>query len=155
MCLPLHPRASFAPIDQLRAAGLNYVSINVGMDMNPVSQILSVIAGYRATIAAHPEKYALVNSVADGCQDVEHGRNISDAQIRACAATGGVVGVSRFLGNPKPSALDVALQHGAPACYPGGLHHQARACPTRCRFSKGRTRRAAVAAASRVQRPCR
>ncbi|MEI8325521.1 MAG: membrane dipeptidase, partial [Betaproteobacteria bacterium] len=197
---------------------LNYVSINVGMDMNPVSQILSVIAGYRATIAAHPEKYALVNSVAeierarvagqiaigfdlegamplleqpdmvalyarlgvrqihfaynrnnsvaDGCHDVErgltalgrrmvqavnaagllldcshtgrlcsleimeasthpvifshanplalveHGRNITDAQIRACAATGGVVGVSgvsRFLGNPKPSALDVAL----------------------------------------------
>ena len=65
MCLPLHPRASFAPIDQLRAAGLNYVSINVGMDMNPVSQILPVIAGYRATIAAHPEKYTLVSSVAD------------------------------------------------------------------------------------------
>ena len=217
MCLPLHPKASFAPLDQLQAAGLNYVSINVGMDMNPVSQILSVIAGYRATIAAHPEKYALVNSVAeierarvagqiavgfdlegamplleqpdmvalyarlgvrqihfaynrnnsvaDGCHDVErgltalgrrmvqavnaagllldcshtgrlcsleimeasthpvifshanplalveHGRNITDAQIRACAATGGVVGVSgvsRFLGNPKPSALDVA-----------------------------------------------
>jgi len=231
MCLPLHPQASFAPIDQLRAAGLNYVSINVGMDMNPVSQILAVIAGYRATIAAHPEKYVLVgsvadiararlagqiaigfdleramplleqpnmvalyaslglrqihfaynrnNSVADGCHEVErgltplgrrmveavndtgllmdcshtgrrcslqimeasskpvifshanplalleHGRNITDAQIRACAATGGVVcvsGVSRFLGNPNPGAQEVA-RHAAYAADLVGVQH--------------------------------
>ena len=64
ICLPLHPQASFAPIDQLKAAGPNYVSINVGMDMNTVSQIMSVIAGYRQTIAAHPETYVLVDSVA-------------------------------------------------------------------------------------------
>lgn len=217
MCLALHPQASFAPIDQLRACGLNHVSINVGMDMNPVSQIMAVIAGYRATIAAHPEKYVQVNSVADieraraggqisiafdlegamplleqpdmvalyaqlgvrqihfaynrnnsvadGCHDTprgltplgqrmvaavnaagmlmdcshtgrtssleimaessqpvifshanplaltEHGRNITDEQIRGCAATGGVVcisGVSRFLGVEQPCAADVA-----------------------------------------------
>lgn len=217
MCLPLHPQASFEPIDQLRTGGLNYVSINVGMDMNPVSQILQVIAGYRANIAAHPDKYVQVNSVADieraraggqigigfdlegampllaqpemvalyaalgvrqihfaynrnnavadGCHDevrgltplgqrmvaavnaagmlmdcshtgrvcsleimatssqpvvfshanplalAEHGRNITDEQIRACAATGGVVcisGVSKFLGVTEPTAADVA-----------------------------------------------
>ena len=231
MCLPLHPQASFSPIDQLRAAGLNYVSINVGMDMNPVSQILPVIAGYRATIAAHPQKYALVssvadieharlagqiaigfdlegamplleqpdmvalyaslgvrqihfaynrnNSVADGCHDVErgltplgrrmvqavndagllmdcshtrrrcsleimeastqpvifshanplalveHGRNITDGQIRACADTGGVVcvsGVSKFLGNPNPTAQDVA-RHAAYVADLVGVQH--------------------------------
>jgi len=217
MCLPLHPQASFAPIDQLRAAGLHYVSINVGMDMNPLAQVLAVLAGFRATIAAQPERYRQANtvadieqacaggqiaigfdlegamplleqpdmvalyatlgvrqihfaynrnnSVADGCHDVprgltplgrrmvaavnaagllmdcshtgracsleimaastqpvifshanplalvEHGRNISDAQIRACAATGGVVcvsGVSRFLGTDNPTTHDVA-----------------------------------------------
>lgn len=217
MCLPLHPLASFAPIDQLRAGGLHYVSINVGMDMNPLAQVMSVIAGYRASIAAHPDRYAQAytvadieraqvggqiaigfdlegaiplleqpdmvalyatlgvrqihfaynrnNNVADGCHDaprgltplglrmvaavnaagllmdcshtgracsleimaastqpvifshanplalVEHGRNISDAQIRACAATGGVVcvsGVSKFLGTLNPTAQDVA-----------------------------------------------
>jgi len=217
MCLPLHPQASFEPIDALRHFGLNHVSINVGMDMNPVSQILAVMAGYRATIAAHPDKYIQVNSVADieraraggqigvafdlegalplleqaemvalyaqlgvrqihfaynrnnpvadGCHDVErgltplgrrmvaavnaagllmdcshtgrrcsleimaassqpvifshanplaladHGRNITDEQIRACAATGGVVcisGVSKFLGVQDPVAADVA-----------------------------------------------
>ena len=231
MCLPLHPQASFAPINQLRSYGLNYVSVNIGMDMNPVSQILQVIAGYRATIAAHPDKYVQVNnvadiaraqaggqiaigfdlegamplleqpemvalyarlgvrqihfaynrnnSVADGCHDevrgltalgrqmvaavnaagllmdcshtgrscsleimaasrqpvvfshanpltlVDHGRNITDEQIRACAATGGVVcvsGVSRFLGVEQPSVVDVA-RHAAYVANLVGIDH--------------------------------
>jgi membrane dipeptidase len=230
-CLPLHPQASFAPIDRLHAAGVDYVSINVGMDMNPVSQIMSVIAGYRATIAASPDRYRLVNSwadidaaraagqmaigfdlegamplldqpdmvalyaslgvrqihfaynrnnaVADGCHDVargltalgrrmveavnaagllmdcahtgrqcsldimaastkpvvfshanplalvEHGRNITDEQIRVCAATGGVVcvsGVSLFLGTDAPNAQDVA-RHAAYVANLVGVQH--------------------------------
>jgi len=225
-CLPLHPRADFAPIERFRALGVNYVSINVGMDMNPLSQVLSVIAGFRATIAAFPDRYLLAasvedieqaaasgklaigfdlegamplleqpamvalyrelgvrqihfaynrnNSVADGCHDVErgltalgrrmvaavndagllmdcshtgrrcsldimaastrpvifshanplalveHGRNVTDEQIRACAATGGVVcvsGVSAFLGTDAPAAPDVARH----AAYVAGL----------------------------------
>jgi membrane dipeptidase len=220
-CLPLHPKADFAPLDRLHAAGVNYVSVNVGMDMNPVSQIKSVIAGFRATIAAQPQRYVLArsvldieraaaasklsigfdlegampllekpelvalyrdlgvrqmhlaynrnNSVAGGCHDVEqgltqlghkvvaainaagmlldcshtgrscsldimaasskpvifshsnpqalveHGRNVTDQQIRACAATGGVVcisGVSMFLDSRAPTADDVA-KHAA------------------------------------------
>jgi membrane dipeptidase len=231
VCLPLHPQASFAPIDQLHTAGVNYVSINVGMDMNPVSQIMSVIAGYRATLSASPERYRLVNSVtdieaareagqmaigfdlegamplldqphmlalyaslglrqihfaynrnntvADGCHDVargltalgrrmvaavntvgllmdcahtgrqcsldimaasaqpvvfshanplalvDHGRNITDEQIRACAATGGVVcvsGVSLFLGTDSPNAQDVA-RHAAYVANLVGVQH--------------------------------
>ena len=42
---------------------------------------------------------------------VEHGRNVTDEQIRACAATGGVVcvsGVSGFLGTRTPTADDLA-----------------------------------------------
>lgn len=220
-CLPLHPQANFGPLDRLHAAGVNYVSVNIGMDMNPVSQVMSVIAGFRATIAAQPQRYVLVdsvqdieraaadgklaigfdlegamplleqpemvtlyhslgvrqmhlaynrnNSVAGGCHDVEqgltplghqvvaainavgvlmdcshtgrrcsldimaastkpvifshsnplalveHGRNVSDEQIRACAATGGVVcisGVSMFLDSRAPTADDVA-RHAA------------------------------------------
>lgn len=230
-CLPLHPQASFAPIDRLHAAGVDYVSINVGMDMNPIQQVMAVIAGFRATIAARPERYRLAhsvadiaqakaggqiaigfdlegamplleqpemvalyaalgvrqihfaynrnNSVADGCHDTErgltplgermvqavntagmlmdcshtgrkcsldimaastapvifshanplalvaHGRNISDVQIRACAATGGVVcvsGVSFFLGNDAPTAADVA-RHAAYVADLVGVQH--------------------------------
>ena len=230
-CLPLAPEADFAPLDAYRAAGVNYVSVNVGMDMNPLSQVLAVIAGFRTTIAAHPDRYRLAssvadieraaadgilaigfdlegavplqerpemvalyrdlgvrqihlaynrnNSVADGCHDVErgltalgrrivaavnaagmlmdcshtgrrcsldimaasahpvifshsnplalveHGRNVTDEQIRACAATGGVVcvsGVSIFVGTPAPSANDVA-RHAAYVAALVGVEH--------------------------------
>jgi membrane dipeptidase len=63
ICLPQHPQADFAPLAQLHAAGVNYVSLNVGADMNPLSQVMSVIAGYRATIAAESGRYVLVSSV--------------------------------------------------------------------------------------------
>ncbi len=46
---------------------------------------------------------------------VEHGRNVTDEQIRASAATGGVIcvsGVSGFLGTRTPGADDVA-RHAA------------------------------------------
>ena len=42
-CLPLHPQASFAPIERFHAAGVHYVSINIGMDMNPLPQVMAVI----------------------------------------------------------------------------------------------------------------
>ena len=72
-CLPQHPQADFSPLDQLRAAGVNYVSINVGMDLNPVAQIMSVIAGYRATIAANPQRFRLVSGVDDIVQAAADG----------------------------------------------------------------------------------
>lgn len=216
-CLPLHPDATLAPLERYRTAGVHYVSINVGMDMNPLLQILPVIASFRAQIAGQPDRFVLPHTVADierarhegklavgfdlegalpllerpemvalyrdlgvrqmhfaynrnntvagGCHDVpqgltalgrrmvdaanaagvildcshterrttlelmahsrqpvvfshanplalvDHGRNITDEQIRACAATGGVVcisGVSRFLGVAEPGAADMA-----------------------------------------------
>ncbi|USX28803.1 dipeptidase [Oxalobacteraceae bacterium OTU3CINTB1] len=74
VCLPQHPHADFTPVRKLHAAGVNYVSLNVGGDMNPVSQVMSVIAGYRATIAAEPERYTLVSSVDDIIKAAADGR---------------------------------------------------------------------------------
>jgi membrane dipeptidase len=230
-CLPLHPAADFAPLEQYRAAGLSYVSVNVGMDLNAVPQVMAVIAGFRARIAAEPDRYLLArgvddveaaaatgrlaigfdlegamplqeqpemvalyrdlgvrqihlaynrnNSVADGCHDaergltplgrrivaaineagvlmdcshtgrrcsldimaassapvifshsnpqalVDHGRNVTDEQIRHCAATGGVVcvsGVSAFVGAPQPTARHVA-RHAAYVAGVAGIEH--------------------------------
>lgn len=73
-CLPLHPQADFSPLERLRQAGVNYVSINVGMDMNPVTQIMAVLAAFRANIAAQPERYVLARSVADIEQAAAAGR---------------------------------------------------------------------------------
>jgi membrane dipeptidase len=73
-CLPQHPQADFTPVRQLHAAGVNFVSLNVGAYMNPLSQVMSVIAGYRATIAADPERYVLVDTVDDIIQAAADGR---------------------------------------------------------------------------------
>jgi membrane dipeptidase len=56
---------------------------------------------------------------------VEHGRNVTDEQMRACAATGGVVcvsSVSAFLGVPAPSVSDVA-RHAAYVAELVGVEH--------------------------------
>jgi membrane dipeptidase len=201
------------------------------MDMNPLSQVLAVIAAFRATIAAHPDRYLLAervadveraaasgrlaigfdlegamplgerpemvklyrdlgvrqihlaynrnNSVADGCHDVErglttlgrrmvaavndagmlmdcshtgrrcsldimavstqpvifshsnplalveHGRNVTDEQIKACASTGGVVcvsGVSMFVASREPSA-ELVARHAAYVADLVGVDH--------------------------------
>jgi membrane dipeptidase len=56
---------------------------------------------------------------------VEHGRNVTDEQIRACAATGGVVcvsGVSFFLDSASPGVADVA-KHAAYVANLVGVAH--------------------------------
>jgi membrane dipeptidase len=64
-CLPLLPGQSMAGLARHRAAGINHVSINVGMDFNPVEQVMRVIAGFRAWLAEHPDAYVLAGSVAE------------------------------------------------------------------------------------------
>lgn len=64
-CLPLNPAADFAPLERLRALGVGYVSVNVGMDMNPVPQVMSVIAAFRARLLAQPDRYVIPGSVAE------------------------------------------------------------------------------------------
>jgi membrane dipeptidase len=64
-CLPLLPGQSMAGLERHHAAGVSFVSVNVGMDMNPVSQVMRVIAGFRAWLGAHPERFVLAGSVAD------------------------------------------------------------------------------------------
>ena len=34
-CLPLHPDADIGALERHRANGVDFVSINIGMDMNP------------------------------------------------------------------------------------------------------------------------
>lgn len=230
-CLPLHPDADFAPLEAYRACGVNYCSINIGMDMNPLEQILPVIASFRSRLLAQSDRYVIPNTVTDieaaamqgrlavgfdlegaiplrgrpemvalfrdlgvrqihfaynrnnevagGCHDeeqgltalgrkmveavnragvlmdcshtgrrasleimevssapvvfshanplalVEHGRNITDEQIRRCAATDGVIcvsGVSRFLDRAQPCAEDVA-RHAAYVADLVGVEH--------------------------------
>ncbi len=64
-CLPLLPGQSMAALEQHRAAGVSYVSINVGMDFNPIPTIMRVIAAFRAWLTEHSDRYLLPESVED------------------------------------------------------------------------------------------
>ena len=54
-CIPLHPQASLEPLLRYHRAGLDYISVNVGMDMNPLEQVMSTLAGFRASVNRHPQ----------------------------------------------------------------------------------------------------
>jgi membrane dipeptidase len=64
-CLPLLPGQSMAALEQHRAAGASFVSVNVGMDFNPTTQVMRVIAAFRTWIAEHADRYLLPESAED------------------------------------------------------------------------------------------
>jgi membrane dipeptidase len=64
-CLPLRPGLDFSVLSRHAAAGVDFVSINVGMDFNPWPDMLRVIASYRAWILARPEQFVLAGRVED------------------------------------------------------------------------------------------
>lgn len=63
-CLPLHPDTDLAALDRHRLQGADFVSINVGMDMNPIQQVVAVLASFRAQLRASADRFVLAGSVA-------------------------------------------------------------------------------------------
>jgi len=63
-CVPLNPDYEITCLKRHRDAGFDYVSINVGMDMTPVSQVVSLLASFREQIANCPD-FLLAGSVED------------------------------------------------------------------------------------------
>ncbi|MSP82403.1 MAG: membrane dipeptidase [Alphaproteobacteria bacterium] len=64
-CLPLAPGIDVGVLARHRASGVSYVSINVGMDFNPLAQCIRVLAAFRGWIARHGDDVVLAGSVAD------------------------------------------------------------------------------------------
>jgi len=64
-CLPLVPGHGMAELERHRAAGVTFVSVNVGMDFNPIPQVMRVIAGFRGWLAANSDRFLLAGSIAD------------------------------------------------------------------------------------------
>ncbi len=73
-CLPLVPSPDLSALERHRAAGVSFVHVNVGMDYNPLDQIVRVLAGYRAWLADHPEGFLLARTPDDVRQAKRDGR---------------------------------------------------------------------------------
>ena len=63
-CVPLTASYRLEPLHRHRDAGFDYVSINVGMDANPVDQIMDMIASFRDQIERLPG-FRFAESLAD------------------------------------------------------------------------------------------
>jgi membrane dipeptidase len=64
-CLPLLSGIDMGVLRRHKKSGFDFVSINVGMDMNPIDQVMKTIAWFRYWLAQHPDEFALVGTMAD------------------------------------------------------------------------------------------
>ena len=96
VCLPLHPRASLAPLRKLRDCGVHYASVNAGMDLNPLPQIMTVLAAFRAAIFRDPANFLLAESVNDVARARKSGRLAVGFDLE---------GAKPLLGRPEMLAL--------------------------------------------------
>lgn len=73
-CFPLKPNADLSELKRYRDSGVNFVSLNIGMDMDPFENVIQVLACYRKHIAAHPDDFVLALSVNDIRKAKESGK---------------------------------------------------------------------------------
>ena len=59
------PKVDLALLDAWRAAGVDYLSINVGFDVLDWQQTLTTLAAYRRFVLAHSDRFLLAGTVAD------------------------------------------------------------------------------------------
>ena len=93
-------------------AGLSRFGVSVVQEMNRVGMLVDgTHTGYRTTMEAMDLSSApFIFSHCNAWQVFPHYRNIKDDQIKACAATGGVIGVNglgQFLDDPNASSESI------------------------------------------------
>lgn len=64
-CVPLHPDFDLSALERHRRAGARFVSINVGMDLNPLEQILTVLASFRLQLERRRDLFVPARTAAD------------------------------------------------------------------------------------------
>lgn len=64
-CMPIKANQDLAGAERHRRAGATFVSLNVGMDFNPLAQCIRVIAGFRQWIREHADRFVQAETVED------------------------------------------------------------------------------------------
>lgn len=73
-CMPIRPNQDLSALERYRAIGAAFVSINVGMDFNPLGHIVRVIAGYRDWLARNADRFVLAETAGDVMAARDSGR---------------------------------------------------------------------------------
>lgn len=64
-CLPLAPDTDISGLARYAASGVDFVSINIGMDFNPLDEVVKTLSWFRGWIRERPESFAIAGSVDD------------------------------------------------------------------------------------------
>jgi membrane dipeptidase len=96
--------------------GLSAFGRDLVREMNRVGMIVDCShSGYRTTMDAMAiSTQPCIFSHSNARALYEHPRNIRDDQIKACAQTGGVIGINgvgSFVGEPKRTSVDTVVRH--------------------------------------------
>ena len=73
-CFPLKPNADLDELKRYKDSGVNFVSLNIGMDMDSFENVIQVLARYRSYLASHSDEYVLALTVDDIRHAKESGR---------------------------------------------------------------------------------
>ena len=95
-CFPLKPNADLGELKRYKHSGVNFVSLNIGMDMDPFENIIQVLAWYRKHIAAHPGDFVLALSVDDILKAKETGKLAIAFDLEGSEPLGGDLNLISF-----------------------------------------------------------
>lgn len=98
-CVPLRADYDLASLGRHRDAGFDFVSINVGMDMTPIADVVSMIASFREQIVHHPDLLP--------ARSIEDVRNAAEQNKLAVGFD--LEGAKPLLANPSMVALYAEL----------------------------------------------
>jgi len=73
-CFPLNPNSDLSELQRYQSNGVNFVSLNIGMDMDSFENVMQVTARFRNYIASHSDEYVLALIVNDIFNAKESGR---------------------------------------------------------------------------------
>jgi membrane dipeptidase len=73
-CFPLKPNADLSELKRYKDSGVNFASLNIGMDMDSFENIMQVLARFRSYITSHPDEFVLALTVNDIRKAKESGR---------------------------------------------------------------------------------
>jgi membrane dipeptidase len=73
-CFRLDPNADLSELKRYRDSGVDFVSLNIGMDLNSFDNTMQVLARYRSYVSSHPDQYILALTVEDIRKAKESGK---------------------------------------------------------------------------------
>lgn len=88
-----------ADLDELtrwKRAGIDFVSVNVGYDVEPWTKTIAALSGYRHWLRSHADRFILVNSFSDIIVAKKSGRLAISFDIEGADALNGDLGMVDF-----------------------------------------------------------